>query len=409
MIRKPLATTPAKSGREPLWKSFIKAITLLAVSLAAALYSTGASRAGDVPATIIASVAALLIAVWVAIRFVPRLAQGVDWAWMPTTRYKVTTEGGIFFGAIFVVLAAALNTSNNLLYMVLSALLAVLLLSGFLSTINFKSLELELLIPAKAFAGQALPVSVRLRNRRRLFPAFSLRAESPGKGLYFPLIQPRATLLRKGEALFPRRGRYEFSKLKVVSGFPFGFFAKAREFPVDATCVCYPEISAQEQLDISIADILGALQRPERGRGIDLHTIRDYIPSDSARHIHWKASAKTGVLKTREFAGEDNPRAVVVFDRYGNPGDPSDVVQFEALVSRTASLAYHLMGNGVGVKFISDTWESSVETSGEALDRILNYLALVEMSPAAEAPRFEPSAGMFLSLRDGRDGRYTRS
>ena len=42
MIRKPLATTPAKSGREPLWKSFMKAITLLTVSLAAALYSTGA-------------------------------------------------------------------------------------------------------------------------------------------------------------------------------------------------------------------------------------------------------------------------------------------------------------------------------------------------------------------------------
>jgi uncharacterized protein (DUF58 family) len=191
-----------------------------------------------------------------------------------------------------------------------------------------------------------------------------------------------------------------------VSGFPFGFFAKARQFPVNAACICYPEISAQDQLDTSIADIMGTLQRPERGRGIDLHTIRDYVPSDSARHVHWKASAKTGVLKTREFAGEDNPRAVIVFDRYGNMGDAD---QFEALVSRAASLAYHLMGNGVGVKFISDTWESPVETSGEALDRILHYLALVEMSAAAESPRFEPSAVLLLSLRDGRSGRYSRT
>ena len=88
MIRKPLARNAATRGNPPLWKSFLQAITLLAVALATALYSTGASRAGDVPATIVASVASLVIALWVAIRFVPRLAQGVNWAWMPITRYQ---------------------------------------------------------------------------------------------------------------------------------------------------------------------------------------------------------------------------------------------------------------------------------------------------------------------------------
>ena len=47
-------------------------------------------------------------------------------------QYKITRDGGIFLGALLVVLSAAINTSNNLLYMVLSALLAVLLLSGLL-------------------------------------------------------------------------------------------------------------------------------------------------------------------------------------------------------------------------------------------------------------------------------------
>ena len=116
---------------------------------------------------------------------------------------RITREGGIFLAALLVVLSAAVNTSNNLLYMVLSALLAVLLLSGLLSILNFRSLEMELLMPARAFAGETLPFSVRIRNRRRLFPAFSLQAEPPGNGLYFPLIQPRGICpCSRGETTF---------------------------------------------------------------------------------------------------------------------------------------------------------------------------------------------------------------
>jgi uncharacterized protein (DUF58 family) len=51
--------------------------------------------------------------------------------------------------------------------------------------------------------------------------------------------------------------------------------------------------------------------------GSDLYTIRDYQPSDSVRHIHWKATAKTSTLKTREFAAEESHNIVLVFDRYG--------------------------------------------------------------------------------------------
>jgi uncharacterized protein (DUF58 family) len=384
-----------------MWKSFLHSMALLAVAMGIALYSTGTSRAGNLPATILSAAASLLIAVWVGIRFVPRLAHGVDWAWMPGfAQYRLTREGGIFFAALFVVLAAAVNTSNNLLYMVLSALLAVLLLSGILSLVNFKSLEMELLLPARAFVGETLPFSVRVRNHRRMMPAFSLQTEPPGHGLYFPLVQPRDSVLYPGEAKFTRRGRHTFDQLRTASRFPFGFFLKARHYAVNAECLCYPEILPQDAMDISVRDILGSHQRMERGLGSDLYTIRDYIPSDSARHVHWKATAKTAALKTREYAADESRHVVLVFDRYGQP---SDADPFEALVSRAASLAFHLIKEGSGVILISDDWKSSSEASEAALDAILNYLALVEMSESAPLPDFDPQAGALrLSLRHGR-------
>jgi hypothetical protein len=153
-----------------MWQSFLQSMALLAVAMGTALFSSATSASDNLPATIISALVSLLLAGWVGVRLVPRLARGVDWGWMPgLAQYKITREGGIFLVALFVVLAAAINTSNNLLYMVLSALLAVLVLSGILSAMNFKALDMELLLPARAFAGEPLPFSIRIRNRTSCF------------------------------------------------------------------------------------------------------------------------------------------------------------------------------------------------------------------------------------------------
>lgn len=403
MLRKLLAKLPADRGHEPMWKNFLRSMGLLALAMLAALYSTSAARSGDMGAAVAAALISLGIAAWVGIRFVPRLARGVDWAWLPfLTQYKITRDGGIFVAALLVVTSAAINTSNNLLYMVLSALLAVVLLSGLLSAMNFKFLEMELLLPSRAFAGEIVPLSVRIRNHRRFFPAFSLNTEPPGAALYFPVIQPHGTAVHSGETQFSRRGRYTIQKLKTASRFPFGFFSRTRSYSVDTECICYPEILSQDQMEISVADILGSHQRLERGLGNDLYTIRDYVPSDSARHVHWKASAKTGALKTREFATEDSRHVILVFDRFGNARPSGDAERFETLVSQAASLAFHLIKSGAEVVLVSDDWESPAGSSEGALDEILQYLALVEMSAAANTPEFDPQAGaLMFSLRYG--------
>src|SRR5262249_1967372 len=132
-----------------------------------------------------------------------------------------------------------------------------------------------------------------------------------------------------------------------------------------------------------------------RGLGHDLYMIRDYIPSDSARHVHWKASAKTSTLKTREYAAEESRRVLLSFDRYGHPWDAEG---FEQLVSYSASLAYHLVNAGIEVSFSSDEWRSPEGDAQTVLDSILEYLALVEMSGRPGTTHL--GEGLILSMRD---------
>ena len=386
-----------------MWKNFSVSIGSLTFAMMSALYSSSASRDGRVLSSAIAAFIALGIAVWVGIKFVPRLAAGVDWKWLPFfTHYHVTREGWMYFAAVTVVIFAAVNTANNLLYMVLSALLAVLLLSGFLSALNFRFLRMGARIPSHCFAREPFPISIQVHNEKYVFPTFSLHLEPAADSafrfstFYVPAVRRRRNTSEIGQAMLSKRGRYVLREVKVSSRYPFGFFLKDLNYAVEAECTCYPEIIPQDQMDLSVIDIQGSNQRFERGLGLDLYMIRDYLPSDSARHVHWKASAKTSILKTREYAAEESRRVVLAFDRFGHPGD---IEKFEQLVSYAASLAYHFVHSGIEVALVSDDWHSVHGNSQAALDSILQYLALVTMSAAAQSPVAHGAGAVKLSLR----------
>jgi uncharacterized protein (DUF58 family) len=279
--------------------------------------------------------------------------------------------------------------------MVLSALLAVLVLSGFLSALNFRMLRVAVRVPSHCYSGEPFPIGIQVHNDKRVFATFSISLAPPDDSafrfspFYVAVIRATEGLPHTGQCLLTKRGRYTLREVKVSSRHPFGFFLTDRKYDAHAECICYPEIVPQDELNLSSIDPRGAYQRFERGLGQDLYTIRDYIPSDSARHVHWKASAKTSALKTREYAAEETRRVSLVFDRFCHPGD---IEQFERLVSYAASLAFHLMQDGIEVKFVTDEWEGSM------IEPILEYLALVQPSNSPVALP-QPEGAVMVSLR----------
>jgi hypothetical protein len=117
--------------------------------------------------------------------------------------------------------------------------------------------------------------------------------------------------------------------------------------------------------------ITGEFTAHVSGRGYDLYRIREYLPEDPARHVDWKATAKTGALKVREFAREDERRLRIVFDNPA-PGTVPDE-RYETYIQMAASLGWHFASENTELSFLTDEPLRSADIYG-----FLTYLALAE-------------------------------
>jgi hypothetical protein len=118
----------------PAWRRFLLALFGLGFAFLLALYSTAMREAGQLREAFWASAVALLLAGYVAVKIVPYLARRTALErWMMKIEFEFTREGAIYLMLIAVISVAALNTGNNLLFIILASLLAGILVSGILS------------------------------------------------------------------------------------------------------------------------------------------------------------------------------------------------------------------------------------------------------------------------------------
>jgi len=114
-----------------VWVRFLLALVGLALAFGAALFSTVSRESGNLVATLVLASAALLLAVTVGLTTVPYLARRVVAARLrDAIAYDVTRVGIVYCLLVVLIGVAALNTGNNLLYIITAALLAAILVSG---------------------------------------------------------------------------------------------------------------------------------------------------------------------------------------------------------------------------------------------------------------------------------------
>src|SRR6185437_14334074 len=141
-------------GSSGAWLRFVAAALGLALAFAAAIFSTASRDAGNVLATVILASVALLLATVVGLATVPFLARRVEARRVrDALDFEVTRSGLLYVGIVLVIGIAALNTGNNLLYIIVAILLAAMLVSGIASTVCLRGLELEVRIPEHIFAN----------------------------------------------------------------------------------------------------------------------------------------------------------------------------------------------------------------------------------------------------------------
>ncbi len=431
-------------GIPEVWVRFLVAIVGLVLAFAAALFSTVSRESGNVWGTIVLASAALLLATFVGLTTVPYLARRVVAARLREAMdYDVTRAGMIYILFAVVLGIAALQSGNNLLYVVVAALLSAILISGIASAVVLRRLELNIHVPEHVFAGRPMLARILLRNASSWMPSFSIRVvpakrkvarhwrweaatftwppnrspeqqwlrlpdrrlrrvnEEPDRpvlqqSVYFPFLPPAEELRADLEITFPARGRYREKNFGLATRFPFAFLTKTRRVNLTREIVAYPVIEPTEQFLEVLPMVTGELESFVRGRGYDLYRIRDYMPEDSARHVDWKATARTGALKVREYSREDERRLRIIFD---NPAPGTlDTALYERAVGLAASLAWHFHHEDVEVSFVAPGLEPTADVFG-----FLRYLALVtpqEATPVFNRLRAGEDYNVIVSARD---------
>jgi len=295
---------------------------------------------------------------------------------------RLTSEGGQFLLFTLAIGIAAINTGNNLFYLILAMMLSFILVSGIVAEYGLRRLEFHRHLPELLFVNEPVTAILVIKNQKSTFPSFSLRVfdvcegHEVDRGIEISQLLPGTSRLVSYPLIATRRGRLRLEAVCVATAFPFGLFVKKAYYPVEGTTVVCPEIKPLE--DGWLREHLTVGQEhslPRRGQGNELYNLRLYQTGDDSRSIHWPTTARTSKLIIRETEAEDQRRASVHLLTSMPDGHYES---FEQAVSFTASLVQHLAQRGYVLQLVVGSMSSSHGQGDAHLMDLLRMLALCE-------------------------------
>jgi uncharacterized protein (DUF58 family) len=293
-------------------------------------------------------------------------------------RQQITRIGLLFSLACVLVGLAAFSSANNLLFLILAAMLSTLMISGFVSRLSLAGLALDFLLPEHICADRKLMARIVVKNEKNWMPSFSIHLTATGNSglstpLYFPVIAGGARIEEPVELFFERRGSYRENSFRFSTRFPFGFAERRVNVLLKGEVLVYPSIDPQPGFADLLVSLTGDIESFFRGQGHDFYRIRPYEALESARHVDWKATAHTGDLQVREFAREQE-QSVAFFLDLDVADEHAD--WFENAIDCCAYLAWNMSQRGNRLRLCTQTVDFQVPEEADVYT-ILKYLALV--------------------------------
>ncbi len=425
--------------------------------LGLAAFTLWAQHTGDTRLAGFAAAASIVFVLLIFVFVIPPLARSASTeASQMNLPFEFTLGGAAILGLIAIVGFSAWNTGNNLLFLVLSLLVASLVVGFFAGNVCLKKLDVKMRFPETICTGEPTPILVSLHNRKRIFPTFSVVVQVRGNDReksvlfdevkeilpekwaekitrppivrrtldYFVFVPRRNSVENKTEHIFENRGRFIIKDFELSTKFPFGFFRHRRRLSAqEAEIVIFPKLACVDEETIDLPLERGNLVANKKGLGQDLLSLRDYQPMDDLRRVDWRATARAQRLIVREFAAEDDKRVTVIFDtrleaennekkltlrekieaeQKGKKLSPVSE-KFENGVSRTASLLAHFAEEQAEIRLIIGENIGEFGIGRQHLNECLKRLALIE-------PKFDHTEFSFEALEEiftERENSYT--
>ena len=316
-------------------------------------------------------------------------------------KLKLTREGKYFLGITLGVGFAAINTGNNLLYLLLGMMLSLIIVSGVMSELSLRTLTVKRRLPSRAQVGRSHLVEIEVYNNKASIPSYAievedLRAAQPAdKRCFFLKISPRSTQIAAYRRTPARRGLERHTGFRIATRFPFGLFEKSREVPAADELVIYPGVDPVKLPERSSGDASGDAGPLGRGPGEEIFALRPMRQGDDARDIYWRKSTRPEQRVVRERAREIRHEAELRVElSHPDPADEDDPAeiayreQFERRIREVASVAVAHIKRGDRVLVVTDTGQRVRADQARGIDPVLRFLALLEpvdVAPTEEA------------------------
>lgn len=187
-----------------------------------------------------------------------------------------------------------------------------------------------------------------------------------------------------------RRGIVRIGPARTVRADPIGLMRREIVWSQVVELHVHPRTVAIEALSTGfIRDLEGSPTRDLTTSDIAFHALREYVPGDDRRFIHWKSSAKTGQFMVRQFEETRRSRLMVLLDI--DPGAYTDDDEFELAVSTAASVGARAIRDARTVSFVVSGSSRARASRGSAMrelptvtrDRLLDALCVVEREDGA--------------------------
>ena len=215
---------------------------------------------------------------------------------------RPTLGGLIFIVATIILGAIAVQITGNVLLLIFASFVGALVVNFLAGWRALAALRISRLPPEAATAGGTSVVRYRIHNPRRFAAVYGAiihdvavndATDEPSLiEAFVPVVRAGRVVTVAAPMIWPARGRYQFSRIRVSSRFPFGLMVKTLVVAAPCEFTVYPALrglrSRPWEADLAAARATSADGQPGAKPGDEeFFGLREFRQGDNPRRIHW--------------------------------------------------------------------------------------------------------------------------
>ena len=293
---------------------------------------------------------------------------------------------------VFLFLLLGFRTGLDIFYFFFIFLAVVLVFDLLFFSISFfagKSIKITRKAPEKIIEDDTLSVELTVVNQgfspltNILLEDFAgCAADERQRKFFIDVFKPQQELTLTYECLCDLRGCYFLGPVKTIFSDFLGFFSFEIIWDVKKKIYVYPRIFKIKQLPILVKGKLpwfGVETISESGDDQEFFGIREYMPGDPMKRIHWLSTARKQTLIVKEFERISFYQVFLMFvlNEKDNIGYRKENV-CEYIIKIAASLVKYFIDKDVCLEIMAHTGELTyfpLNKGSDFLEEIFKFFA----------------------------------